>query len=275
MLVQAFPQTLLLSPRSSLGRRFRRRASGAARAELEIVLPRSPEAQLEACFLAVRRGEELGLRKQRCHLALPPIYRSDLDDWPGGDAQRLLVLTPLVERLLLRLGGTGLSSGVLDAADEQHVRFFRTSSHLAIVLGSADSLAAVRRMASANEELTLLLINCEWAQADFGLLPFLRSASSRADERFAAELTETFSLRDSRIRGQDLQILRAFPAGWRVYATTAAGSATAMINELPTSPETGALEKLVTSLGDASIANADVMKRLKAEFDFNKDSLKR
>lgn len=231
---------------------------------------------MELAAASVRRALDAGILTQRATLSLPPTFASDLDDWPGGDAQRLEVLRPLADRLLRLLHpGERLAGAPLDADDEDHVVLLQSPSLACVLLASADSLAAVRR---ARLTKPLLFLNASWCDADFGAVSWLRTPGQRGDAALAAQCVDTFSLESTRIRGQTLRVLRAFPSGWRVFAVSPSSSGNAAepeaeLAELPAAPAPGQLERLVTAMGAASPANADLRTRLAAEMAFNTTSL--
>jgi len=250
-----------------LRRRLRRcTAQGAAEV---LALPSSSSEQAALALEAVKRACDAGVTRQAVEFVMRPTAATDLDDWPGGQPQRFRSLEPLVSNLLRGLGGGVPTQRVIEEGDA--VVSFVSLTHTAVTFPTADTLRALKDLEASNRSF-LIIVNPAWSIAassnfvsDFGIGPW-----KAANEAFVAKFVETFSLRESRIRGQEVRILRSFPSDYTVFALL--GSETQVLGTFPERPSFAQLDLLVTAMGAASIANASVADRLRAEIIFNKDS---
>ena len=248
-----------------------RTCAAAGEGELRPELPRSAATQVRLASAATQRALADGLGAQRVELELPLIGATDLDDWPGGTRQQLRALQPLLMQLLTLFHGssTQVATTVLDEADA--VSLFTTQTHRAVTFVTADTLQEVQKLVANDPQGCLLLVNSSWNNEDFGWGPFTNTPL----KSFAQSLSETFSLRPLRIRGQDMRILRAYPSPYVVFALGIDGERekSEAIGSTPERPTYSEVEALLGRLGSRSIANADLATRLRYEVAFNKDTL--
>ena len=119
---------------------------------------------------------------------------------------------------------------------------------------------------------TLLMVNTAWNTEGANLINDLGFGPWKAaNEAFIARFEETYSLRELRIRGQVLRVLRAYPRPWQVFVLDGRGG-TECIGTQAAKPTYEDLERLLAGLGARSIANADWATRLRSELVFNKES---
>jgi hypothetical protein len=226
---------------------------------------------VRSCAAAISAALAEGYKLQRVELDLPLIGATDLDDWPGGVRQQLQAVTPLLMQLLTEIGARAsvpVDRVAIDDADG--VVLFQTSTHRVATFPTADTLGEVKQRVQGDAR-PCVLVNAAWSTGDFGWGPFVNNELLR----FAESAAETFSLRRVRIRGQDLRVLRSYPAPYVVYAVGLDGQRDSieMIGTTPERPAFAELEGFIAKLGMRSIANADVATRLRAELVFNKETL--
>lgn len=260
--------TFASRPHATRRRSLRRCATQSAGEEL--ALPSSSSEQAALALEAVKRACAAGVTRQSVEFVMRPTAATDLDDWPGGQPQRFRALEPLVSNLLRGLGGGVPSQRVIEEGDA--VVSFVSLTHTAVTFPTAETLRALKDLDASNRSF-LFIVNPAWSTAassnfisDFGVGPW-----RTANEAFVAKFVETFSLRESRIRGQEVRVLRCFPSDYTVFALLAPGQ-TQVLGSFPERPTFAQLDALVTGLGAASIANASVADRLRAELIFNKES---
>lgn len=182
--------------------------------------------------------------------------RTDLDDWPGGIQQQFRAALPLVEGILKELkqqpGLEGrLDASVLDQGDavglgESTWMFFFFSGGLdlwhsphffQVGLWSGEKLGAclfptggvlpemidLAKGANGKKAKDLfLLINPQWnlkgnLVSDFGVLPWRRQRC----EEFVGSLVSSYHFQQQRVQGDDIVVLRCYPAGWQASVSRA------------------------------------------------------
>ena len=139
--------------------------------------------------------------------------------------------------------------------------------------------AQVEKLAAAAALRPALLVNPMWNLSgqfisDFGVGPW-----RKAKEDLVASFVESFSLREMRIRGQVLRVLRVFPGPWCVYAlgggvgagAAGGGVVPVLLGTLPERPSYKQVEALLAGSKE-SIANQPWTERVASEFKFNASS---
>ncbi|KAK9825457.1 hypothetical protein WJX81_003422 [Elliptochloris bilobata] len=240
-----------------------------------VYLPKGPEQVVEQAKLAVQRAWQDGMRRQSLELLLPLIGATDLDDWPGGVRQQAKAAMPMVESLLRELKQAPDLQGPLrgEVIDQGDAVSAWTGDNLAAVLfPTAETLRQVREIAEARSQGLVLLVNAQWqggqAISDFGVGPWRRRT-----EAFLGSFTETYSLRQFRIFGDNVRLLKAYPNDWQVWLAREDGEPEC-ISTQATKPTYRELETLLRAT-EGSNSGLTWVQRLQSEFAFNKKALDR
>ena len=247
-------------------------------------------------------------------LLLPLVGATEIDDWPGGVRQQYRAARPLVERLVCRLypgescsvaaqqrganpgaylydtSLVGWEVEVVDDADAVAVWRRRGGSASAraadgpgrrpvvVVFPNAETLRRLKQVVEregASSEI--LLVNAQWQRggqvvSDFGVGPW-----RAANEQFVDRFEQVFSLRQTRVDGAELRILRepsgaaAAAATWRVFSLDPETRAGSLLGELDHEPRYAELEAFAA---DAGGGGGGLLGKLRRELAYNYDSLK-
>lgn len=237
-------------------------------------LPRGPEELIDQALGACQRAFADGITRQRLELLLPLIGATDLDDWPGGIRQQFKAAQPMVESLLRSLKKDEALQGPLSAriVDQGDAVGAWTAPRLAAILfPTPETLKQIREIVEGLKDGGLaLMINPQWQGGnlvnDFGVGPWRRRS-----EDFVASFQEVYILKQMRISGDNVRLLRNYPDGWQVYLAPE-GQTPQLISVLETRPSYRELEDLLRAT-DGSNAGKSWVERVKGEFAFNKNSL--
>ncbi|EIE25438.1 hypothetical protein COCSUDRAFT_13233, partial [Coccomyxa subellipsoidea C-169] len=236
-------------------------------------LPRGPEELVDQALSASQRAFADGVKRQRIELLLPLIGATDLDDWPGGIRQQFKAGQPMVESLLRSLKKDEALQGPLSARilDQGDAVGAWTSPRLAAILFPTPE--TLKQACTCGQmPCDTLMINPQWQPGnlvnDFGIGPWRRRS-----EDFVASFEEVYILKQMRIAGDNVRLLRTYPGGWQVYLAPE-GQAPELITVLDTRPSYKELEDLLRAT-EGSNAGKTWVERIKGEFAFNKDSLDR
>eukprot|EP00210_Caulerpa_lentillifera_P002215 g2129.t1 len=233
-------------------------------------VPESPEDAADQAVQASRVAWQEGIKKQRIDFLPPLTGATDLDDWPGGIRQMFSAILPSVERFLLGLKATEglqcpLESKILDEGDA--VALWSGQKIKALLFPTSETLLQSQEIGSKDVEL-YLLINPQWQEgqviSDFGF-----GRQKKQVEDFVNEFEFTYSLKQYRIQGRALKILRCYPDNWRVFVSE--NSEDTCIAEETTKPTYQRLEEILKQSG---LIPGSLMERIQQEFDFNIKSLK-
>ncbi|GIL56101.1 hypothetical protein Vafri_11532 [Volvox africanus] len=256
------------------------RASASDSAEVRvnriIPIPDGPVQQAQQAAQAIETAWRDGVRLQRLELLLPLIGATDLDDWPGGIRQQFKAAQPMVESILRTVkqikGLQGpLAANIWDQGDAVGAW---TGKNLACVLfPTASTLDKLNQLCNGPDGPELVLIvNPQWETrgnlvSDFGFGQ--RKAES---ERFIASFQPTYCLKQLRVYGDSIRILKAHPNRWQVHVVNRGGASDCIAtrDEQPSYQE---IEGLLRDKPD-SMMNKSIFDRIKIEFAFNQDSLK-
>ncbi|CAG9467324.1 unnamed protein product [Pedinophyceae sp. YPF-701] len=239
-------------------------------------MPRTPERQISLAVRSVCAAFKEGKTRQRTEILLPLIGATDLDDWPGGIQQQFKAALPLVEDLLRGVReGTGLTgkleAEVIDMGDA--VGCFESDKILAVLFPSGSTMKEIIKRAEGKE--LVLLINPQWSTenaysnviSDFGIL----WAKERA-EKFLQPFVETFYFVQTRVDGENLRVLRAWPLGYQVFAVDEVGGGRFLGSE-PGRPAYATLKELAASF-EGSKAAMGIIDRMYAEADYMRKTMK-
>mmetsp|Transcript_13657 Transcript_13657/g.29301 ORF Transcript_13657/g.29301 Transcript_13657/m.29301 type:complete len:285 (+) Transcript_13657:15-869(+) len=243
-----------------------------------VPVPSNAAQQTAQAAAAIESAWRAGSRMQRVELLLPLIGATDLDDWPGGIRQQFKAAQPLVENILRAVkqleGLQGpLGAEIWDQGDA--VGAWKGAKLAAVLFPTADSIKKLRELASGPSAPELLLIiNPQWetkglmlGQSDFGI------GQRRVDnEKFVGSFAPSYYLKQLRVYGDNVRVLKAHPGDWQVYVLDRKGGAD-LIGTFPDQPQYADVEELLRQRPD-SMMNKGLMERLELEWKFNQDSLK-
>lgn len=216
---------------------------------------------------------QAGMRTQSITLLLPLLYPTDLDDRPGGVREEFKAALPLVESILKELkkeeGLEGkLIPRILDDGDA--VAVWEGDNISCVLLPTAETLKEVIDLEKSGKGQKLfLMINPQWSNKgqlipDFGL--FGRAAK----EEFVGKFAETYFLKQIRVEGESIRILRAYPSGFQVFAID--GADTFLLGTFEQQPT---YDQIITAAKarPGSKASMTWLERAQSEFVFNQKSL--
>ena len=190
-------------------------------------LPSNPEQCVAQAEGAVLRAWGDGIRRQSLELLLPQSGQDAGDAWPGGIRQQFRAALPMLESLLLRLKrAEGLEGRItaewLDEGD--CVGAWQSERLAAVVFPTADTLPSVRRIDDAlSGKRLVLVVNSQWQPQGQIVSDFGFGRSRRSAERYIASLEEVYYLRRIRVLGDEVRVLRCYPAQWQVHYVRSAG----------------------------------------------------
>lgn len=247
-------------------------ASADATVDAAPKCPESIDQQVTQAISAVRAARDAGVTRMQIELELPPNFATDLDDWPGGIRQQYQVLNPLLKKILKGVTDQASFSDeeCLDDGDAVYVlRSSRGADDAAVSFPTAEVLGELKDLdKKVGAKGTLLLANPQWSTkgqviSDLGFGPW-----KKANEEFIAGFEPAYVLRKIRIKGEQLQILKAFPCKeWQVFVIPQDGSAAKRILTSAEQPEYWQMDELLTK-SDWSIASKDPFTRAKSEAEF-------
>uniref|UniRef100_A0A7S0RMB0 DUF1995 domain-containing protein n=1 Tax=Chlamydomonas leiostraca TaxID=1034604 RepID=A0A7S0RMB0_9CHLO len=275
--------------RSNAARTVIVRASSSKPAvQQAISVPTQAEAQCAQAAQAIEAAFRAGIKRQRVELLLPLIGATDLDDWPGGVRQQFKAVSPLVEQILRAVKqGEGLqgpmSAEIWDDGDA--VACWRSDKMACVVFPTASTLDRLRKLAEGPDAPSLVIIvNPQWEAggwskgnplSDFGIGPW-----RAAKEAFVATFEPTYWLRQQRVYGDVVRVLRGYPHAWQVHVDVARAPGTRAnlapasecIAVTPALPSYAEIEATLRARPSSSI-NKSVSQRLQEEWEFNRKSL--
>ncbi|BBN09923.1 hypothetical protein MPTK1_4g23770 [Marchantia polymorpha subsp. ruderalis] len=251
-------------------------AGAAVEKKREFFLPSTLEESIDQARTASRQAIKDGIKRMQLEVLLPLIGATDLDDWPGGIQQQFKAAGPVVTSLLSGLVDSdnykaegGYRSYIIDDSDA--VGAWENDDAALVLFPTAESLDSVQALAAAKEDRPLLLVNVQWQSgqviSDFGF-----GAQKRSREEFVNSFEVVYFLKQMRMLGEDLRLLKRYPGDWQVFVMDAAGGSECVAVE-PQRPSYKALEALLKSR-KGSKAGQGWLSRLFSEFEFNQKSLK-
>eukprot|EP00879_Flechtneria_rotunda_P003240 GHRR01003463.1.p1 GENE.GHRR01003463.1~~GHRR01003463.1.p1 ORF type:complete len:292 (+),score=64.75 GHRR01003463.1:691-1566(+) len=239
-------------------------------------IPTTPDSQVNQAANAIETAwRSDGIRRQRIELLLPLIGATVLDDWPGGIRQQFKAAAPLVEGILKQLKQKDGLTGPLDAAiwdQGDAVGAWFGDKLAAILFPTADTFKQLKELAERqpNPPELLLIFNPQWElqgnlRNDFGF-------GARRDT--ALQLIDSFQptywLKQLRVTGDDLRVLRAHPGKWQVYVALKDGS-NQLLDTFDERPSYGQLQVALKPWSGAA-SNKSLMDRIRDEVQFIKDT---
>ncbi|KAJ7552646.1 hypothetical protein O6H91_06G062800 [Diphasiastrum complanatum] len=174
-----------------------------------------------ACRQAIKNGKG----RLQLELPLPLIGATDLDDWPGGIQQQFKAAVPMVNLML-----TGLTKRdpteeitfqkyIVDEGDA--VGVWENDDIALALFPTADSLSKVEALARVQGR-PLILFNAQWqigqVMSDFGF-----GDQRRARERFVESFSIIYYLKQYRLQGQNMRLLKCYPGDWQVFIIDSQG----------------------------------------------------
>lgn len=249
--------------------------AGIAQRRRQYSLPVTLEESVNQAKSACRYAIKDGLRRLQLEVLLPLIGATDLDDWPGGIQQQFKAAKPVVSSLL-----NGLIEGEAAEDDSAYQKYFLDEGDatgvweqdkIALVLfPTAESLPSIENLANINER-PLLLLNPQWQAgqviSDFGL-----GERRKQRENFVQSFSNVYFLKQIRILGEDVRLLKSYPGIWQVFVIEKGGN----IECIATEEEKPSYKRLQDILKErkGGVANKGWFGRLMDELKFNQDSLK-
>lgn len=258
------------APRPRRVARTQTRARASASAERRPTpLPRSPEEAADSAASAVARCLQAGINRVSVELPLPLLFKTDLDDWPGGIRQQFKVAAPMTERMLVELRRVAnldgrLSPSILDEADA--VGCWSSTKIVCVLFPTAETLPTVIERADALDEgAIVVLVNPQYTTSGQVVSDFGWGSSKRAAEAFLDGMTPAFMTTERRISGVDARVVRAFPDDFFVYADGE------LVGSSQAPPSIAAIKAMIADANKGD--QGGWMARVKAQFDFNAKSL--
>eukprot|EP00747_Dinoflagellata_sp_TGD_P083592 gnl/TRDRNA2_/TRDRNA2_162182_c1_seq3.p1 gnl/TRDRNA2_/TRDRNA2_162182_c1~~gnl/TRDRNA2_/TRDRNA2_162182_c1_seq3.p1 ORF type:complete len:158 (-),score=39.04 gnl/TRDRNA2_/TRDRNA2_162182_c1_seq3:332-769(-) len=138
---------------------------------------------------------------------------------------------------------------------------------------TAEVLAELKDLDKATDGV-LLLANPQWSTegqviSDLGFGPW-----KQRNEEFIAKFDKTYLLQRRRIKGEQLELLKAYPyPEWQAFVVPQDGSKPEVFCKSAERPTYWELEEILSNR-EGSIASKDWLTRAQSEAKFNADSLK-
>ncbi|GLJ51696.1 hypothetical protein SUGI_1098740 [Cryptomeria japonica] len=249
--------------------------AGTAQRRRQYSLPVTLEESVNQAKLACRYAIKDGLTRLQLEVLLPLIGATDLDDWPGGIQQQFKAAMPVVSSLL-----NGLIEGEAAADDSAYQKYFLDEgdatgvweqAKIALVLfPTAESLPSIENLAKVNDR-PLLLLNPQW-QAGQVISDFGFGEQRKQREKFVQSFSNVYFLKQIRILGEDVRLLKSYPGIWQVFVIEKGGN----IECIATEEEKPSYKRLQDILKErkGGVANKGWFGRLMDELKFNQDSLR-
>eukprot|EP00250_Pteridium_aquilinum_P034650 c7880_g1_i1 orf=136-1098(-) len=268
------------TPRLAAGRRpyasVDQAASSSSGNPRQFSVPSTVEESIEQALSACKQARRDGLTRLQLELLLPLIGATDLDDWPGGIQQQFKAAMPVVSSLF---GGlidgqdpaqeNVINNYILDDGDA--VGVWESKKVALVLFPNADCLEKIKSLDSINNDRPLLLVNPQWQGgqviSDFGF-----GAQRKSREEFVASFNTVYYLKQLRILGEDVRVLKCYPGNWQVFVVDSRGSSDCIAVE-EDRPSYNKLQDLLRSR-EGSKAGQNWFGRLLGELKFNQDSLK-
>lgn len=248
---------------------------GTAQRRIQCSLPLTIEQSVDQAKLACRYAIGDGLTRLQLEFLLPLIGATDLDDWPGGIQQQFKAAVPIVSSLL-----NGIVEDEVVNDDSSYRKYFLDEGDatgvwekdkIALVLfPTAESLATIENLTTVADR-PLLLLNPQW-QAGQVISDFGFGDQRKQREKFVQSFSNVYFLKQTRILGEDVRLLKSYPGLWQVFVINKGGEAECVALE----KEKPSYKRLQDILKEkkGNIANKGWFGRLIDEFNFNKESLK-
>ncbi|KAI5072320.1 hypothetical protein GOP47_0012426 [Adiantum capillus-veneris] len=249
--------------------------SSGAGSTRRVSVPSTVDESIEQALSACKQARRDGLTRLQLELLLPLIGATDLDDWPGGIQQQFKAATPVVSSLLGGLIKTenpadknDIDSYIIDDADA--VGVWESEKVVLILFPNAECLEKVKTLDDDNNRL-LLLVNPQWQGgqviSDFGF-----GAQRKVREEFIATFSTVYYLKQLRILGEDVRVMKCYPGNWQVFVVDSMGGSDCIAVE-EEKPSYKKLQELLRRR-EGSKAGQGWFGRLLGELKFNQDSLK-
>ncbi|KAL2632410.1 hypothetical protein R1flu_017096 [Riccia fluitans] len=240
----------------------------------EYYLPSTLEESIDQARTASRQAIKDGVKRLQLEVPLPLIGATDLDDWPGGIQQQFKAAGPVVTSLLNGLvdsdsykQASDYRSSIIDEGDA--VGAWENDGAALVLFPTADSLEKVEAL--CKQDRPLLLVNSQWQSgqviSDFGF-----GSRRKNREDFVNTFQIVYCLKQLRILGEDVRLLKRYPGEWQVFVVDASGNGECIAVE-PERPPYKMLESLLKSR-KGSKAGQGWLARLFSELEFNQKSLK-
>ncbi|KAL3156971.1 hypothetical protein ABBQ38_001229 [Trebouxia sp. C0009 RCD-2024] len=205
----------------------------------------------------------------------PP--RSYARQRPGGIRQQFKAVLPMVEDIIRGLKGVAELQGPLQASiwdQGDAVGAWIGDKIVAVVFPTPETLPQATEAAGVDAEhgKLALLINPQW-QAGQVISDFGFGAKRRDCEQFLTAFQDVYYLKQQRISGDEILVLRSYPGPWQVHLVKPRGL-DECIHTQEAKPSYRELEAILKGI-EGSSSSQTWAQRLRSEFAFNKDSLNR
>lgn len=171
-------------------------------------------------------------------------------------------------RQLRKLDGMDgpLKAAILDDADA--VGAWSGPKLSAVLFPTAETLGDIRKIADGCKDGLMLLVNPQWTTegqviSDFGPFPWVRKAA----EEFIGGFTETYTLAQLRINGDDVFLIYSYGLGWQVNVASGMTSQTEVVLQQDTRPSYKEIEALLRSL-PWTMSSKPLLERVQSEAAF-------
>lgn len=238
-------------------------------------VPATPDLQVSQAVTAIETAWQAGVKRQRLELLLPLIGATDLDDWPGGIRQQFKAAAPLVEGILKQLkqkeGLTGpIDVEIWDQGDAVGAWF--GDKLAAVLFPTAETWDQLKKLAerSPTPPELLLIVNPQWELQGNLVNSFGFGARKESAMALIDSFTPTYWLKQLRVAGDDLRVLRAYPGKWQVHVVRRDGSSQ-LLATFDDQPSYSELEGALKGWPEAA-SNKSLMDRLRDEVQFIQDT---
>ena len=182
-------------------------------------LPTSVDDQVRQATASLKQASKDGKHRHCVRLLLPVIGATELDDWPGGIPQMMEAAFPLVQSIMKGMGAVEFQQYCLDESDGVYAILGQAEDpkqdSCAVLLPTADSIPAIQDLEKqVGPTRDLIIVNPQVKRrSDFG--GFFGSGDRTA--AYVEDYVPSFSLTNLICEGENIRILRNYPAPWRVY----------------------------------------------------------
>ena len=236
-------------------------------------LPRSTKDQVVLALTCVKKAIASGKLNLEVSFDIPLIGATDLDDWPGGIRQQYQAVYPMVEQLMLRIPEKEpkIRKRVIDEADA--VVTISAGDDQCMTFPTAETLGDLKSITKGAKRANII-INPQWSLDgniinDFGLGPW-----RERNEKFVKQFEIAYSLKEQRIQGETIRILKIFGDSWQVFVLNQQTGEIEALEPFAKKPLYQTLEQLLQSR-EGSIASMNWVQRAQSEMSFNAESLMR
>jgi len=236
------------------------------------MVPVTETEMLELCSKSIRAAFKEGKTRQKIRLLMPrdgALIATD-EDWPGGIMQLFNIASPLTRNLLRRLNDAApqlqeqrLDESGVDGISLWMAQYSQAKDDVsAFVQPNTEVIDSVAQICKSAGPRLVLIVNPQWREtadgydllgSKEGLLGqignFLGGTAGARKEVSDLGFEDTYLIQQYVVRGDDCQIIKAFPyPNWVVYTSTDDGKKV-MLGEQATRPTYQDIEALLEAKG--------------------------